>query len=53
MKTRQIPQTILKILAQECAQEFQITLENTNVMIYKPKKEPRYTINLYLIENDY
>jgi hypothetical protein len=52
-KTTQLPQTKLKILAEECEIEFQITLENTNVKVYKPKCEPRYTVKLYLIENHY
>jgi hypothetical protein len=53
IKTRQLPQTKLKILAEECEIEFQIMLENTNVKVYKPKYEPRYSIKLYLIENHY
>jgi hypothetical protein len=53
IKTRQLLQTKLNILAEECEIEFQITLEKTNLKIYKPKCEPRFVVKLYLMENYY
>jgi hypothetical protein len=53
IKTRQLPQTKLKILAEECKIEFKITLENCKTVTYKPVGEVLYSIPLYLIDNHY
>jgi hypothetical protein len=52
-KTRQLPQTKLKILAEECKIRFEIKLDNKMAKVYEPKGEHRYSIELYLIENHY
>jgi hypothetical protein len=53
IKTRQLPQTKLKVLAEELGIQFEVSLWDGDKKIYKPKGEVRYTVKLYLIENHY
>jgi hypothetical protein len=51
--TRQLPQTKLKVMAEELGVQFEVTLWDGDKKIYKPKGEVRCMVKLYLIENYY
>jgi hypothetical protein len=53
IKTRQLPQTKLKQLAEECGIEIDVTLENSQRKTYRCGRTNATHVSLYLIENHY
>jgi hypothetical protein len=53
IKTRYLPQSSLKIIAKECKIEFRVRLENKKLKTYKPDEEPKFILNLLLIDGHY
>jgi hypothetical protein len=53
IKTRQLPQTKLKHLAEECGIEFEVKLENSKTKIHKSTLTGAQRVYLLKIDNHY